>query len=202
LNRLLFNTFRNGLGAQCYAEFIYLDNMSLQTLANILPDTANIWWRRPDGPHSSVVASRDYIIHTSFRESLRILALTFGRDIRQWQWGRLHTLTFRHPFDKASKLIARLVDIPAGAMPGGPTTVLQGTYYLWNPYEMQIGPSMRMVTDMKEPVLYGVLPTGNSEAIFGDHYKDMLPLYQTGALVRVSLTEHNPNWKRFELRPN
>jgi len=202
LNRLLFNTFRNGLGAQCYAEFIYLDNMSLQTLANILPDTANIWWRRPIGPHGSLAASRDYIIQTSFHESLRILALTFGRDIRQWQWGRLHTLTFRHPFDKASKLIARLVDIPAGAMPGGPTTVLQGTYYFWNPYEMQIGPSMRMVTDMKEPVLYGVLPTGNSEAIFGDHYKDMLPLYQTGALVRVSLTEHNPNWKRFELRPN
>jgi acyl-homoserine lactone acylase PvdQ len=46
-----------------------------------------------------------------------------------------------------------------------------------------------------------VLPTGNSEAIFGDHYKDMLPLYQTGALVRISLTDRNPNWKRFELRP-
>ncbi|MFI5202592.1 MAG: penicillin acylase family protein, partial [Candidatus Kapaibacterium sp.] len=199
LNRLLFNTFRDALGTQRYAEFIYLDNISLQTLADILPDTANIWWRRPFGTHGNMTTSRDSIIRTSFRESLRILALTFGRDIRMWQWGRLHTLTFRHPFDKASKLIARLVDIPAGAMPGGPTTVLQGTYYLWHPYEMQIGPSMRMITDMKDPVLYGVLPTGNSEAIFGDHYKDMLPLYQSGALVRISLIDRNPNWKRFEL---
>ncbi len=201
LNRLLFNTFRDALGTERYGEFIYLNNIPLQTLANILPDTANVWWRRPYGGHDSMVASRDSIIQTSFRESLRILALTFGRDLRTWQWGRLHTLTFRHPFDKTSKLIARLVDIPAGAMPGGPTTVLQGTYYLWNPYEMQIGPSMRMVTDMKDPVLYGVLPTGNSEAIFGNHYKDMLPLYQSGALVRISLIDRNPNWQRFELQP-
>ncbi|HEX5316491.1 MAG TPA: penicillin acylase family protein, partial [Candidatus Kapabacteria bacterium] len=116
LNRLLFNTFRTGLGAQCYAEFIYLDNISLQTLANILPDSSNIWWHQ-GALASSQLSGRDAIILTSFRESLRILALTFGRDIRQWQWGRLHTLTFRHPFDRASKLVARLVDIPAGAMP-------------------------------------------------------------------------------------
>ena len=238
LNRLLFNTFRNQLGTQRYAEFIYLDNIPLQTLADILPDTANIWWHPStienealrmknkaavgdtagdtlSDTSSSASSSishlgsatfnspcqRDSIIQTSFRESLRILALTFGRDIRQWQWGRMHTLTFRHPFDKAGKLVASFVDIPAGPMPGGPTTVLQGTYYLWNPYAMQIGPSMRMVTDMSQPILYGVLPTGNSEAIFGDHYKDMLPLYKRGKLIRISLTERNPKWKRFELRP-
>lgn len=224
MNRLLFNIFRTELGTERYAEFINLGNITLETLANLLPDTNNVWWNQPGWiaakpattanlrdvaasdsaakpAHTlSIGASvRDSIVMRSFHESLRILAATFGPDIRTWQWGRLHTLTFRHPFDKAGRLIARLVDIPAGSMSGGPTTVVQGTYFYWNPYQMQIGPSMRMVTDMSEPVLYGVLPTGNSEAIFGDHYKDMLPLYKSGALVRISLTETNPNWQRFEL---
>ena len=194
LNRLIFNTFFEALGPERYAEFIYLNNIPLETLANILPDTASIWWQQ---------IPRDSIIQLSFRQSLRILGSSLGPDIRRWQWGRLHTLTFQHPFDKAGKMIARLVDIPAGPMSGGPTTVLQGTYYLWNPYAMQIGPSMRMVTDMKDPVLYGVLPTGNSEAIFGDHYKDMLPLYQSGALIRIPLDEtSNPAWQRFVLKPS
>ena len=214
LNRLLFNLFRDQLGSERYAEFLNLGNIPLVLLANILQDSNNVWWDRPGlvPPHyvkdtsgithevpPSGAAVRDSIVLLSFRESLQILAVTFGPDIRTWQWGRLHTLTFHHPFDKAGKLIARLVDIPAGGMPGGPTTVVQGTYYLWNPYEMQVGPSMRMVTDMKDPVLYGVLPTGNSEAIFGDHYKDMLPFYRSGALIRISLVDAPEHPQRFEL---
>ncbi len=212
LNRLLYNTFFDGLSSDDrriaddassnarYSEFIFLQNIPLQTLAHILPDTANVWWHNGYGKHGG----RDSVVQRSFRESLRILAQMFGPDIRQWQWGMLHTLTFRHFFDKESPLLARLVDVKAGPMPGGPTTILQGSYYLWNPYEMQIGPSMRMIADMKNDVLLAVLPTGNSEAIFGDHYRDMLPLYKSGALVRIELNaifDANNGWKRFELRP-
>ncbi|HWF44513.1 MAG TPA: penicillin acylase family protein, partial [Candidatus Kapabacteria bacterium] len=200
LNRLIENTFRDELGTERYKEFIYLDNVPLRTLARILPDSANVWWDNVN-TLSNLPEHRDSIIQISFRESLRILARTFGRDLRTWQWGRLHTLTFRHPFDKQSALVARLVDIDAGAMPGGPTTVWQATYYLWKPYEMQIGPSMRMIADMKSPNLLASLPTGNSEAIFGDHYKDMVGLFKRGGLITVPLFDHGADWKRFELVP-
>ncbi len=205
LNRLIYNTFYEGLSGEepsgaRYGEFILLQNIPLQTLAHLLPDPSNVWWQNGFGG----LRGRDSIIQRSFRESLRILAQIFGSDIRQWQWGKMHTLTIRHPFDRQSALVARLVDVVGGAMPGGPTTVLQGSYYLWNPYQMQVGPSMRMIADMKDDVLLAVLPTGNSEAIFGDHYRDMLPLYEQGTLIRVSLgasTELRSNWKRFELKP-
>ncbi len=218
LNRLIYNTFFEGLSgkessvddrssggdrpstSQRYNEFILLQNIPLETLAHILPDSENVWWHTSFGGNWN----RDSILQLSFHESLHILAQIFGSDIRQWQWGKLHTLTIRHPFDKESPLIARLVDVVGGPMSGGPTTVLQGSYYLWNPYQMQVGPSMRMIADMKDDVLLAVLPTGNSEAIFGDHYRDMLPLYQNGTLIRVSLDESSElkeNWKRFELKP-
>ena len=133
-----------------------------------------------------------------------MLAQLFGADIRQWQWGKLHTLTMRHLFDKESPLVAQLVDVVGGPMPGGPTTVSQASYYLWNPYQMQVGPSMRMVADMNNDVLLGVLPSGNSEAMFGDHYHDMLPLYQRGTLIKISLDNpavRGDKWSRFELKP-
>ena len=200
LNRLLENTFRDELGTARYNEFLSLNNVPLRTLARILPDSGNVWWDNAT-THGPIPEHRDSIIQISFRQSLRILARTFGSDIRKWQWGKLHTLTFRHPFDKQSKLVARLVDIEADAMPGDPTTVLQATYYLWKPYEMQIGPSMRMIADMKSPVLFAVLPTGNSEAIFGDHYKDMVKLYKRGGLISIPLFEHKAGWQRLQLVP-
>ena len=205
LNRLIYNTFYQGLSGdeaspERYAEFILLQNIPLETLAHILPDSGNVWW------HSSFGNGwgRDSIVQLSFHESLRILAQLFGPDIRQWEWGKLHTLTVRHLFDKESPLIAKLVDVAEGPMSGGPTTVLQGSYYLWNPYQMQVGPSMRMIADMSDDELLGVLPTGNSEAIFGDHYRDMMPLYRNGTLIRIALNESaefNDKWKRFELSP-
>jgi penicillin amidase len=205
LNCLIYNTFYEGLlgnepSPARYGEFILLQNIPLEALAHILPDSANVWW------HSGIggVNGRDAVIQRSFRESLRMLAQRFGSDIRQWQWGKLHTLTMRHLFDKESPLIAQLVDVVGGPMPGGPTTVSQASYYLWNPYQMQVGPSMRMVADMSNDVLLGVLPSGNSEAMFGDHYHDMLPLYQRGTLTKISLDKPavlGDKWSRFELKP-
>jgi acyl-homoserine lactone acylase PvdQ len=112
----------------------------------------------------------------------------------------MHTLTFRHPFSKSNGLIAKIADVEYGPAPGGPTTPLQATYHLWAPYEEIVGPSMRMIADMKTNDLLAVLPTGNSEAIFGNHYRDMLDLYKKGELVRISLTQPASNLRRFELR--
>ncbi|MEZ5352245.1 MAG: penicillin acylase family protein [Bryobacteraceae bacterium] len=41
---------------------------------------------------------------TAFRRSLSAaldyLEIALGKDMSQWQWGRLHTITFRHPVDR------------------------------------------------------------------------------------------------------
>ena len=200
LNRLLEHTYRDELGSERYSEFIYLGNIAFQSLARIMPDSGNIWWDdvTTTGPQPE---HRDSIIQISFRETLRIMASAFGRDIRQWQWGRMHTLVYKHAFGKEGGLVAKLVNIDAGAMSGGPTTVSQATYDLWNPYEMRVGPSMRMIADMKSNDLLASLPTGNSEAMFGEHYRDMAEMFKRGELVHVPLFQRNPAWKRFELRP-
>jgi penicillin amidase len=198
LVRLIENTYRDELGPTHYSEFVFVNNVPIRSLLRILPDSTNVWW---DDRGTRAIEPRDTIILRSFRESLRILARTFGRDMRTWQWGRLHTLTFDHPFASAGPLIAHLVNIDAGGMPGDPTTVLQGSYRMTQPFAMRIGPSMRLIADMQSDELLAVLPTGNSEAMFGDHYRDMVDLYKHGDLLHIPLHGTNPKWKRLELKP-
>lgn len=200
LQQVLANTFRDELGEQHFREFIYIANVPLRTLGRLLKDSTNIWWDdvTTRGP---IPETRDSILRLSFQQSLRILSKTFGNNLVLWQWGKLHTLTFHHQFESGGSKIARLVNIDGGPMSGGPTTVMQASYYLWQPYEMKVGPSMRMIADMRTRSLYAALPTGNSAAIFSDHYKDMVDMFKKGDLIEVPLNDTRSNWRRYELLP-
>ncbi|HET6510740.1 MAG TPA: penicillin acylase family protein [Candidatus Kapabacteria bacterium] len=88
-----------------------------------------------------------------------------------------------------------------GPAMGGPTTVYQATYNMWDPYKMRVGPSMRLIADMKTNSLFAALPTGNAESVFGDHYKDMLDMFKRGDFVEIPLTERKPGWRKLELVP-
>jgi acyl-homoserine lactone acylase PvdQ len=200
LQRLIENTFLDELGLERYRSFMYVNNVPLRTIAKLLDDSTNVWFDRVNtrGP---MPETRDSIIKYSFVEALRILRNSLGNDLTQWQWGRLHSLTYEHMFASQDKRVAKLVNIESGPAPGSPTTVYQATYHMWNPYKMKVGPSMRMIADMKTNVLYAALPTGNSEAVFGDHYRDMLEMFNRGDFIEVPLSGRNPNWRKLELQP-
>ncbi len=199
LQTLLKNTFRDELGQDRFSELSYLSNIVLNSLERLLNDPQNIWWDDVNTPN--VHEDRDSIFKITFNETLHILKTTFGSDLKLWQWGRLHTLTYHHQFESAGKSMAKIVNIEVGAVPGDLTTVSQASYDMWNPYEMRVGPSMRFLADMKTQTLMAVLPTGNSEVIFGPHYRDMVDLFKSGGYDSIPLDRHDPNWTRFELLP-
>ena len=199
LNQLLINTFKDELGPDRFDEFIFVSNIPLRTLERILPDANNVWWDDISTP--GIRETRDVIISRSFAEALNILQKSYGRDMREWQWGRLHGMTYHHQLEAGGTTVAKMVNIESGPAGGGLTTVSQASYDLWAPYAMWVGPSMRMIADMRTNVLDAVLPTGNSGAIFGSHYRDMLDLFKAGQYDIIPLDEENPGWKRFELLP-
>ena len=200
LNTLLKNIFADELGSDRFAEFCYDGDLPLNSLTRLLREPENIWWDDVT-TRGAVPETRDSIIKLSLEESLRILKTTFGSDMSRWQWARLHTLTYRHQFEAAGPSIARLVNIEIGAVPGGFTSVSQATYDIWNPYAMRVGPSMRMISDMRSNTLLAVLPTGNSEAIFGSHYRDMVQLFKNGGYDAIELQGRSAAASTFELLP-
>ncbi|MDP4235677.1 MAG: penicillin acylase family protein, partial [Bacteroidota bacterium] len=198
LLRLITDALSDELGSDRLAEFAYLNNVPVRTIAHLLKDPDNIWW---DDIRSPQRESRDDIIKRSFEESLVYLTGKLGTDIRRWNWGRLHWLTYKHPFAEESKEVAAIGNIDIGHAPGGFTTVIQSSYGFWNPFIMRVGPSMRSVADMKSDVLYASLPTGNSGNLFNPHYRDMTDLFHRGDLIEVPLVRKDPSWKKLVLMP-
>lgn len=198
LLRLITNALSDELGSERLAEFAYLNNVPVRTISHLLTDPGNIWW---DDIRSPQRETRDDIIKQSFEEALEYLKHKLGNDIRTWNWGRLHWLTYKHPFADESKEVASLGNIDMGYAPGGFTTVIQSSYGFWNPFVMRVGPSMRSIADMKTDVLMAALPTGNSGNMFDPHYRDMVKLFHSGELIEVPLTQKDPKWKKLVLMP-
>lgn len=198
LVRLITDALSDELGEDKLEEFAYLNNVPVRTIAHLLNDPENIWW---DDIRSPQIEKRDDIIKQAFSEALQYLSHKLGSDIRRWNWGKLHWLTYKHPFADESKEIAALGNIDIGYAPGGFTTVIQSSYGFWNPFVMRVGPSMRSVADMKTDVLWAALPTGNSGNMFNTHYRDMTSLFHHGELIEVPLMKKDPSWKKLVLIP-
>jgi penicillin amidase len=198
LVRLITNACWDELGSERLAEFVYLNNVPIRTIGHLLKDPENIWW---DDIRTPQRETRDDIIKHSFEEALDYLSTKISSDIRTWNWGKLHSLVYAHPFSAESKEVGAIGDITIGGAPGGMTTVVQSSYGFWNPFIMRVGPSMRHVADMKTDILYAVLPTGNSGNMFNPHYRDMVDLFQRGELIGISLSVIDPSWKKLSLLP-
>lgn len=177
LLRLTTDALIDDIGTDLLNEMTYIHNVPLRTMQNLLRDENNILW---DDVRSPQRETRDTIIKYAFRESVEKLKAMMGNDSRKWNWGRVHTLTYRHPFSIYSSEVAKIGDIYAGYAPGGMTTPMQTSYPFWQPFEMRVGPSMRAVSDMKTTNISVSLPTGNSGNMFSKHYGDMAQMFKRG----------------------
>ncbi|HYM19379.1 MAG TPA: penicillin acylase family protein [Candidatus Kapabacteria bacterium] len=198
LTRLLVNTFWDELGDGLFNEFCYVNNVPVRTIARLLADPSNIWW---DDVRSPQRETRDDIIRRSFEQTIEWLTKRFGSDVRRWNWGKLHSLTYKNPAGDAGHEVAALVNINSGPNPGSLTTVAQSSYSFWSPFIATVGPSMRMIADMSKQSVYVSLPTGNSGNTFSPHYRDMVTMFKQGEFVELPLNSISPSWKKLTLKP-
>ncbi len=197
LLKMFANTFSDELGIERFNEFCYINNVPVRTLGRLLTEKDNIWW---DDIRSPQHENRDDIVRRAFTQTIAWLKNRFGSDVRRWNWGKLHTLTYEHFVGKASPLVGDVVNIGAGMAPGGLTTVVQASYSFWNPFLQKVGPSMRMIADMSSSSLLVSLPTGNSGNVFSPHYRDMLDLFKKGNLIEMPMNSIDPTWKKLTLK--
>ncbi len=197
LARLIVNTFWDELGDKLLNEFCYVNNVPVRTISRLLNDSTNVWW---DDIRSPQIEHRDEIVKRAFEQSIAWLKRRFGPDVRTWNWGKLHSLTYEHGASKASSLVAALANVSFGRAPGSLSTVSQASYSFWDPFKERVGVSMRMIADMSSSSLWVVLPTGNAGNIFSPNYRDMLPLFRSGNLIELPMKGILPTWKKLELK--
>jgi penicillin amidase len=180
---LLENIFKDELGPALYHRYIGLTVFAPRALRHILRTGRSGWLDDVGTPQTETLTD---VVEKSLRQALTDLRSRFGADVKRWDWGRLHTLTFRHPLGER-KPLDRLFDLGPHPTSGSHLTVDKKQYDYNRPFTVREGVSQRMIVDLANPaVAQHVLPTGESGLLGNAHNSDQIDLYLKG--------RYHPSW--------
>lgn len=195
LKHLLRNTYADELGEDLFYQYCLVANVPYRSMRLLL--------ERPDAiPFDDVTTAkredRDEIIRKSLAGAIGELEQRKGTDPQLWQWGQIHSITFKHPFSGQADVLDRFINVGPYGIGGDGTTVFNTEYMLsdfesaFTPAEFscRVGPSMRFIIDMAEPhLMHVVLPLGQSGNVMSDHYSDMTPLWVRGRYAVIDVRD-------------
>lgn len=139
----------------------------------VLYDDTSVWWSRFD---------KKQIITESLNHALSSLSKKFGPSPKDWQWGRIHKITFRHPFSQI-KPLGYIFNLGSYGAPGATQEVnnFKSTSFKGETFEVTAGPSTRRIIDFKTPeTSYGILPTGISGHVLSPFYRNQVRSFLEG----------------------
>ena len=182
--KLIENTFKDEMGKNLFKEFVFVADVPLRAVKKLLKNKYSFWWDNKSTPTQETMNN---ILRRSLTDALTFLEGKFGKDISQWQWGRLHKLTLKHPFHGHSKIIDRLMDVGTFEVGGCGTTLFNTEFSFVKPYDVTLGQAMRFIYDFSQPdVFYFTLPSGESGHVWSPHYGETTRDWLKGKYYKVN----------------
>ena len=198
---LLHNTFEDEMGQDLFRDFVFFNAIPYRVTSQLLAQDSSSWF---DDVRTPGRETKNEILRKSLVDALGELRQTLGNEMKKWQWGVLHTVTFSHPIG-SMKPLDRIFNIGPFPIGGGATTVSKTEFRLAAPYAVTVGPTLRQVIDMAEPLGADVVITsGESGQPLVRHYSDQTPLWLTGGYYRVTMdwTDiQKSSWDHLTLKP-
>jgi penicillin amidase len=180
------NSVEDEMGEKLYDNYCTLaDHWNF--FKYFITDDASPFW---DDIATPAKETRQDIVLKSFKQTVKRLKSSLGSDVKQWHWGRLHTMEFKHPFGYLP-LLGHIFNVGPFPSSGGPQLVnnmlpMGGG----KNYDVIAGPSTRRLIDFADiEHSYTILPTGNSGNFMSPHYGDQAPLFMTGQYRMVNFTD-------------
>ena len=196
--KLLRNIYDDELGDDLYNQFVFVGSIPYRSVLTIFENPSHRWF---DNTGTSQREERDDIIRESLVDALSFLEKKFGREVKEWQWGKLHTVTHEHTFSGEFSLLDEFINIGPYGVGGDGTTIFNTEYpfhepsgnfprFNHKPFEDILGPSMRYIFDFSKPdEFYLILTTGQSGNVMSDHYKDMAWMWLRGEYLTIKTDE-------------
>ncbi len=195
LKYLLKNIYYDKMGNDLYNRFIFLANVPYRSLLQILDKPNSIWF---DDVNTKKIETRDDIIRKSLSDALTELEEKYGKDPVNWQWGEIHTVTFKHAFSGNFSLLDKFINIGPFEIGGDGTTIFNTEYpfaksieefsmFRHKEFDNILGPSMRFIYDFSSPEIINlILTTGQSGNTMSNYYKDQTPLWLAGQYMKIN----------------
>ena len=191
---LMKNIYMDEMGEDLFNQYVFLANVPYRNILELLQNPFSDWY---NDVKKNERKTRDDVIRQSMNDALDELENKIGKDVKDWQWGRLHTVTFKHAFSGASGLLDGVINIGPYEISGDGTTIFNTEYafsesiekyplFRHEPFDCELGPSMRFIYDFAKPdEFYLILTTGQSGNIFSDHYQDQTELFLNGKYMKI-----------------
>ncbi len=198
LKYLLKNIYLDEMGGDLYNRFVFLANVPYRSLLQILEKPESVWF---DDIKTSKRETREEIIRKSLADALTYLEKNFGKDLTNWQWGRMHKVTFKHAFSGNFSLLDKYINIGPSEIGGDGTTLFNTEYpfaesiekfamFRHDEFDNVLGPSMRFIYDFANPdEFYVILTTGQSGNVMSDNYRDQNSLWLNGKYMKIRTDE-------------
>ena len=197
-DKLMKNIYLDEMGKDLFSQYIFLANIPYRNVLELLQNPNSVWF---NNLNQNKRKTRDEVIRQSLADALDELENRSGKNVKDWQWGKLHTVTFKHAFAGVSSLLDEVINIGPYEISGDGTTIFNTEYafsesiekyplFRHEPFDCELGPSMRFIYDFAKPdEFYLILTTGQSGNIFSDHYKDQTELFLEGKYMKIKTDE-------------
>ena len=192
--KLLKNIYYDELGEDLFNQFVFVSSIPYRSVLTMLNTPTHPWF---DNIKTPQVEGRDEIIRKSLVDALSDLEKQLGKEVKEWQWGKIHTATHKHVFSGQFSLLDDFINIGPFPVGGDGTTLFNTEYPFYDAIENYprfdhksfddiLGPSMRYIFDFSKPdEFYLILTTGQSGNVMSDHYKDMSRMWLNGEYMKI-----------------
>jgi penicillin amidase len=125
------------------------------------------------------IAGRDRLLRSTFAAAVAKLKMKLGLDVDKWSWGKLHTVTFRHPLAKLGTAYEKAFNLGPVGRPGDALTPLNTKHD--EKFQQVHGATYRHVLDLADwDRGLATSAPGQSGQPGSPHYGDLLPLWAEG----------------------
>ena len=165
----------------------------LRCVNNILGDPNNGWW--DDITTLDTVETPDEILARAFEKGYNKGVEELGESLDNWEWGEIHTATFRNQtFGQSGiKLIEKIFNRGPVAVSGGFHQVNRADYSVENAFDVHHVSSMRAIYDLSDlSKSEMIITTGQSGHPGHHHYDDFIDRWRF-------VEYHSARWERDEV---
>ncbi|CAM5590239.1 hypothetical protein GCM10010329_48110 [Streptomyces spiroverticillatus] len=163
-----------------------------EVVRNLVKDEKNDWWSSPASRTDKATTTRDELFARAMEDARWELTAKLGKNIKTWNWGRLHQLTLKNQTlgTEGPGFIQHLLNRGPWNLGGGEAAVNATGWNAAGGYEVVWVPSMRMVVNLSDlDKSRWINLTGASGHAYHSNYSDQTEKWAKGELLDWSFTK-------------
>jgi penicillin amidase len=143
-----------------------------------------------DNIHTPEKETLNDIVKQSFKESVNSLVRQNGRNPENWKWGKIHTITFMHPFGSIH-ILASVYNLNSDKYAVGGNEYTVCPYFSYKPgFKADLGASVRHIFNTADwDESYSVIPGGASGIPGSEFYLSQVKTYVEGGFYKEHFSD-------------